>query len=112
MFSGIAVRAWSLEVQIHDASVWGMIASNGSIGAGEAFIHGYWSSPDLTKVIQVLVSNMQVLDALEGGLARLGRPLIRALHWVNRNTRKGSQKILPRITIWAMKCSSSFSTPP
>ena len=80
------------EVQIHDASGWGMIASTGSSGAGEAFIHGYWSSPDLTKVIQVLVSNMQVLDALEGGLARLGRPLIRALHWVNRNTRKGSQK--------------------
>ena len=69
-----------------------MIASNGSIGAGEAFIHGYWSSPDLTKVIRVLVSNMDVLDAMEGGLARLGRPLIRGLHWINRNTRKGSQK--------------------
>ena len=80
------------EVQIHDASVWGMLASNGSIGAGEAFIHGYWSSPDLTKVIRVLVSNMDVLDAMEGGLARLGRPLIRGLHWINRNTRKGSQK--------------------
>ena len=80
------------EVQVNDPSVWGMIASNGSIGAGEAFIHGYWSSPDLTKVIRVLVSNMQVLDAMEGGLARLGRPLIRGLHWVNRNTRKGSQK--------------------
>ena len=80
------------EVQIHDTSVWGMIASNGSIGAGEAFIHGYWSSPDLTKVIRVLVSNMDVLDAMEGGLARLGRPLIRGLHWINRNTRKGSRK--------------------
>ncbi|OZY42103.1 SAM-dependent methyltransferase [Pseudomonas fragi] len=80
------------EVQIHDASVWGMLASNGSIGAGEAFIHGYWSSPDLTKVVRVLVSNMDVLDAMEGGLARLGRPLIRGLHWINRNTRKGSQK--------------------
>ena len=80
------------EVQVNDPSIWGMIASNGSIGAGEAFIHGYWSSPDLTKVIRVLVSNMQVLDAMEGGLARLGRPLIRGLHWVNRNTRKGSQR--------------------
>lgn len=80
------------EVQIHDPSVWGMIASKGSIGAGEAFIHGYWSSPDLTRVIRVLVSNMDVLDAMEGGLARLGRPFIAALHWVNRNTRKGSQK--------------------
>ena len=80
------------EVHIHDTNLWGMIASSGSIGAGEAFIHGYWSSPDLTKVVRVLVSNMAVLDAMEDGLARLGRPLIRALHWINRNTRKGSQK--------------------
>lgn len=80
------------EVHVSDPSVWGMIASNGSIGAGEAFIHGYWSSPDLTKVIRVLVSNLQVLDAMESGLASLGRPLIRGLHWINRNTRKGSQK--------------------
>ena len=80
------------EVHIHDTNLWGMIASSGSIGAGEAFIHGYWSSPDLTKVVRVLVSNMAVLDAMEDGPARLGRPLIRALHWINRNTRKGSQK--------------------
>ena len=80
------------EVHVHDTNLWGMIASSGSIGAGEAFIHGYWSSPDLTKVVRVLVSNMAVLDAMEDGLARLGRPLIRALHWINRNTRKGSQK--------------------
>ncbi|WP_339454108.1 cyclopropane-fatty-acyl-phospholipid synthase family protein [Pseudomonas sp. EA_5y_Pfl2_R50] len=80
------------EVHVHDAAVWGMVASNGSIGAGEAFIHGYWSSPDLTAVVRVFVSNLDVLDAMEGGLARLGRPLVQGLHWLNRNTRKGSQK--------------------
>ncbi|WP_207237097.1 cyclopropane-fatty-acyl-phospholipid synthase family protein, partial [Pseudomonas sp. GW460-12-10-14-LB1] len=56
------------------------------------FIHGYWSSPDLTAVVRVFVSNLEVLDALEGGLAKLGRPFVQALHWLNRNTRKGSQK--------------------
>ena len=80
------------EIHILDAAAWGLVASNGSIGAGEAFIHGYWRSPDLTAVVRVFVSNLEVLDALEGGLARLGRPLVRALHWLNRNTRKGSQK--------------------
>lgn len=80
------------EIHILDAAAWGLVASNGSIGAGEAFIHGYWSSPDLTAVVRVFVSNLEVLDALEGGLARLGRPLVRAQHWLNRNTRKGSQK--------------------
>ncbi|MBC8996559.1 MULTISPECIES: cyclopropane-fatty-acyl-phospholipid synthase family protein [unclassified Pseudomonas] len=80
------------EIHVQDKAVWGMVASNGSIGAGEAFIHGYWSSPDLTAVVRVFVSNLEVLDAMEGGLARLGRPLVQGLHWLNRNTRKGSQK--------------------
>ncbi|MFJ4251249.1 cyclopropane-fatty-acyl-phospholipid synthase [Pseudomonas helmanticensis] len=80
------------EIHITDPAVWGMVASSGSIGAGEAFIHGYWSSPDLTAVVRVFVSNLEVLDAMEGGLARLGRPLVQGLHWLNRNTRKGSQK--------------------
>ncbi|TMU79107.1 class I SAM-dependent methyltransferase [Pseudomonas fluorescens] len=80
------------EINVLDSAVWGMVAGNGSIGAGEAFIHGYWSSPDLTAVVRVFVSNLDVLDAMEGGLARLGRPLVQGLHWLNRNTRKGSQK--------------------
>jgi cyclopropane-fatty-acyl-phospholipid synthase len=80
------------EIHVLDPAVWGMVAGNGSIGAGEAFIHGYWSSPDLTAVVRVFVSNLDVLDAMEGGLARLSRPLVQGLHWLNRNTRKGSQK--------------------
>ena len=80
------------EIHVNDPAVWGMVAGNGSIGAGEAFIHGYWSSPDLTAVVRVFVSNLDVLDAMEGGLARLGRPLVQGLHWLNRNTRKGSQR--------------------
>jgi len=80
------------EIQILDSATWGMVASNGSIGAGEAFIHGYWTSPDLTAVIRVFVSNLDVLDGMERGMARLGRPLIQGLHWLNRNTRQGSQK--------------------
>jgi cyclopropane-fatty-acyl-phospholipid synthase len=80
------------EIHVLDSALWGMVASNGSIGAGEAFIHGYWSSPDLTAVVRVFVSNLEVLDAMEGGLARISRPLVQGLHWLNRNTRKGSQK--------------------
>ncbi|MNC14260.1 Cyclopropane-fatty-acyl-phospholipid synthase [compost metagenome] len=43
-------------------------------------------------MIRVFVANLEVLDALEGGLAALGRPVLRALHWLNRNSRTGSQK--------------------
>ena len=89
---GEAGSSLHAEIHVHDPAVWGLVAGNGSIGSGEAYIHGYWTTPDLTAVIRVFVSNLDVLDAMEGGLARLGRPLIQGLHWLNRNTRKGSQK--------------------
>ncbi len=75
------------EIQVHDPAVWGLVAGNGSIGSGEAYIHGYWSTPELTAVIRIFVCNLELLDAMEGGLARVGRPLIKGLHWLNRNTR-------------------------
>ena len=86
---GAALHA---ELSVHDSGFWTLVAGNGSIGAGEAYIHGYWSSPDLTAVVRLFVSNIEVLDAMERGLAQLGRPLISALHWLNRNTRAGSRK--------------------
>lgn len=80
------------ELSVLDSAAWGMIASNGSIGAGEAYIHGYWSTPDLTEVVRLFVANLDVLDGIERGLALFGQPVVRALHWLNRNTRSGSQR--------------------
>ncbi|MCW8157826.1 class I SAM-dependent methyltransferase [Stutzerimonas stutzeri] len=81
------------EIHIVDGAAWGLIAARGSIGAGEAYIHGYWHSPDLTAVIRLFVANLDVLDNIErGSLALFGQPVIKALHWLNRNTRAGSQR--------------------
>ncbi|MCL7461756.1 cyclopropane-fatty-acyl-phospholipid synthase family protein [Pseudomonas sp. NW5] len=80
------------EIHVHDNAAWGLVATNGSVGAGEAYIHGYWSSPDLTAVIRIFVANLEVLDAMEGGLAALSHPVLRALHAINRNSREGSRR--------------------
>ncbi|VVP42536.1 hypothetical protein PS850_04983 [Pseudomonas fluorescens] len=89
---GDAGSALHAEVEIFDEAAWSMVAANGSIGAGEAYIHGYWRSPDLAAVTRLFVANLEVLDALEGGIARLGRPILRLLHWFNRNSRRGSRR--------------------
>lgn len=80
------------EVTVTDPQFWALVATRGSIGAGEAYVHGYWQSPDLTSVVQVLAANLETLDALEGGLATAARPFLQSLHWLNRNTRKGSRR--------------------
>ncbi|WP_110994832.1 SAM-dependent methyltransferase [Pseudomonas sichuanensis] len=80
------------EVEIVDEAAWGMVAGNGSIGAGEAYIHGYWRSPDLAAVTRLFVANLDVLDAMERGLARFARPALHLLHSLNRNSRRGARR--------------------
>jgi cyclopropane-fatty-acyl-phospholipid synthase len=79
-------------VTIRDPRTYSELALGGSIGAAEAYMHGYWDADDLTAAIRVLLKNRGVLDGLEGGAARLAAPLQRALHWLNRNTRAGSRR--------------------
>lgn len=79
-------------VHVHDPSFYGDLALGGSIGAGEAYMEGSWSTAQLVDLVRLLVMNMNVLDGLEGGAARLTAPLQKALHALHRNTRSGSRK--------------------
>ena len=82
----------SVTLQVHDPRFYSDIAFGGSIGAGEAYMQGYWSVNDLTALVRILLQNREVLDGMETGFARLTAPLQKALHWLNRNTRAGSQR--------------------
>jgi cyclopropane-fatty-acyl-phospholipid synthase len=68
------------------------IAFGGSVGAGEAYIQGLWRCADLVSLVRILVVNRDLLNGLEGGWALLSRPLLRAFHWVHRNSRGGSAR--------------------
>lgn len=79
-------------IEVRDARFWGLIAKGGALGAGEAWINGWWTSPELTTVIRVLardtVANAAKVDAGAGPIRRLGRWLG---HQLRRNTRRGSR---------------------
>lgn len=79
-------------IHVHDPRFYGEIAFGGSIGAGEAYMLGYWSADDLTAVIRLMARNQDTMDSLEKGWAWLSRPLLRGLHWLNRNSKSGSRK--------------------
>jgi len=80
------------QIEIQSPAFWSAVATQGSIGAGESYIHGHWSSPDLTAIMRILIRNLDVLDGMESGLASLGRPGLRLLHWLNRNSRRGAKR--------------------
>jgi cyclopropane-fatty-acyl-phospholipid synthase len=79
-------------VTVHDTHFYGEMAFGGSIGAGEAYMLGYWSADNLTNVIRIMAANQNVTDALEGGYQWASKPFLKALHWLNRNTTDGSRK--------------------
>ena len=79
-------------VTVRDPRFYTDIAFGGSIGAGEAYMQGYWSVDDLTALLRIVLQNRAALDALEGGSARLLVPVQKLLHWASRNTRDGSRR--------------------
>ena len=79
-------------VNVRDARFYADIAFGGSVGAGEAYIQGYWGASDLTNLVRILIHNRDVLDGMETGLARLTAPVQKILHWLSRNTRAGARR--------------------
>jgi cyclopropane-fatty-acyl-phospholipid synthase len=63
----------------------------GSIGAGEAYMSGHWSSDDLTLLLRIILLNQSVFTGLDKGLSRLKAPLYKAYHFLHKDSRKGSR---------------------
>ena len=70
---------------IDDPSFYRAVAAQGSVGAGEAYIAGQWRCDDLVGLVRLLVRNRELLDGMEGGLARLGGWALRSWHALRRN---------------------------
>lgn len=79
-------------LRIHDPAFYRMAALNGSVGAGEAYMEGLWDCDDLVALVRILVRNRDRLDAMDSGMARIGGWLMKGLHGLTRNTRKGSRR--------------------
>jgi cyclopropane-fatty-acyl-phospholipid synthase len=84
--------ALSATLRIADPRFYADTAFGGSVGAGEAYIRGYWGCDDLTALMRIMVLNHSALSGLEGGLARLSRPIYKLFHHLHRNSKDGSAR--------------------
>ena len=75
-----------------DPAFYADIAFGGSVGAGESYMLGTFEVDDLTALMRIMLRNRDMLDAMEGGMARFAAPLRRVAHWLHRNTRAGSRR--------------------
>ncbi len=86
-------RLGTVELEVASPEFWTSLACAGGVGAGESFVAGHWSSPDLVRLLRLLVADRDVLLAVDRGLLSLPRRLLlRAGHWLRDNTRIGSAR--------------------
>jgi len=91
-FGSASASRNSAHIRVMDPRFYSEIAFGGSIGGGEAYMHGFWDCDDLVSLVRLLLQNRQVLDGMEKGIARLTEPLQKLFHWINRNTHEGARR--------------------
>ena len=68
------------------------VAFAGTVGAGEAYINGYWHCDHLTGLVRLMVINRHLMNEVDSGWSRLSAPLLNFAHWLNRNDKTGSRR--------------------
>lgn len=91
---GSASERFPLEatVTVHHQRFYGDCLFGGTIGAGEAYMTGFWSADDLATVIRIFALHPQVFSGMDKGMARIMAPAYQYIHALNHNTRRGSRR--------------------
>jgi len=79
------------QVHVHDPAAYGQLLRGGAIAAGESYMRGLWSSPDLVQATRLFCANLSVLEGFDAKQSVGVRIALRLAHLVNRNTRSGSK---------------------
>lgn len=80
------------KIIVRELSFYRYLLVDGTIGAGEAYMQGIWTTDNLTDVVRIFSVNMHASDAIEKGVASLFTPFKKIGHWLNRNNVAGSKR--------------------
>lgn len=73
-------------VEVKHPHFYARLLKGGSIAAAEAYMDGWWDSPDLTAVMELMARNLAALDKLEAQSSIVMRWLNQMGHWLKRNS--------------------------
>lgn len=79
-------------LKILDSSFFGKVINGGSVGLGETYMEGLWSTEDLSALLKLLAKNQQNVGGLRKGFSFLARQFNRFIHLSRRNTVKQSRQ--------------------
>lgn len=86
----------SSTIIVHHPRFYTMAALYGTIGAGEAFMAGYWDTDDLVKLIRIFARNMQQVEVMDGSAINLLRWIDILRSKLNPNSLSGSSRNISR----------------
>ena len=79
-------------ITVTDPAFYQKLVLAGSVGGGEAYIHGFWRCDNLTALVQIFARNLDVLDKMDSTWARLSRPMLKLLNFRNLKTISQSRR--------------------
>lgn len=80
------------EIHVHDRAAALRLIVGGEVGAGEAYVEGLWSSPDVAALLSLAALNREALALGRGPLNGLARVPGIVRHRLRRNTVTGSRR--------------------
>jgi cyclopropane-fatty-acyl-phospholipid synthase len=84
------MAAMKATIQVKAPAAYLAVLRGGDIGAGEAYMLGLWDSPNLLEVIRIFVSNIALLENMQG--SRWQQWALKGFQWLRRNNREGSRR--------------------
>jgi cyclopropane-fatty-acyl-phospholipid synthase len=88
---GEEAASLTARIRVQDPRFYWKALVGGSVGAGEAYMAGWWSAEDLTALLRLALRNQAFFRGLDRGWAWLSEPANRLFHFLRRNTRRGSR---------------------
>jgi cyclopropane-fatty-acyl-phospholipid synthase len=79
-------------IAVHDERFFSSVLFGGEDGAGDAYMAGLWSSPDLVSVIRLAIRNLSHLQKGSAALSWLSRLVHRLRHLRRANSLEGSRR--------------------
>jgi len=84
--------ALQARIVVQDPRAYAMVMQDGDLGAGEAYMQGYWTTPQLLNVIRIFVSNMQALEKINARKSWWRKVGESFLHWSKRNNQEKARQ--------------------
>ncbi|WP_413719224.1 class I SAM-dependent methyltransferase [Silicimonas sp. MF1-12-2] len=79
------------EIEIHNPDTFARLIREGDLGFADAYLEGWWSTPDLQAFMDVIHADNDEMYYEFGGM-QIVRLWERLRHWMNRNTKDQAKK--------------------